>query len=84
MGYAAIVLAIVGAAVGMMFRLKILLSAVALLLVVSVVFSLSRGFGFLQTALTVMAAQAILQGSYFFGLVIRTAFAAVHRVRPIL
>jgi hypothetical protein len=84
MGYAAIVLAIVGAAVGMMFRLKILLSAVALLLVVSVVFSLSRGFGFLHTALTVVAAQTILQGSYFVGLVIRTAFAAAHRVRPIL
>jgi hypothetical protein len=84
MGYAAIALAIAGAAVGVMFRLKILLSAVALLLVVSMVFSLSHGFGFLHTALTIMAAQTILQGSYFLGLVIRAVFAAAHRMRPIL
>ena len=51
MVYAAIALAIMGAAVGLAFRLKILLWVLALLLVVSVMFSLNRGFDFLDTAL---------------------------------
>jgi hypothetical protein len=84
MGDAAIALAILGFAVGIMFRLKVLLSILALLLIVSVVFSLARGFAFLDTALTIMAVQAIVQGSYFLGLVVRAAFTANHRTRPIL
>ena len=83
MGYAAFSLAILGVAVGAVFRLKILLSILALLLLVSIVFSLARGFNFLDTALTIMAVQTIVQGSYFFGLVVR-AFFADHRVRHIL
>ncbi len=54
MVYAAIALALVGAAVGLVFRLKILLPVLGLLLIVSVVFSLDRGFSFLDTALTIM------------------------------
>jgi hypothetical protein len=84
MVYAAIALAIVGAAVGLVFRLKILLPVLALLLVVSVVFSLGRGFGFLDTALTIMFVQTILQASYFLGLVIRAVVTGTHRMRPIL
>ena len=84
MVYAAIALAIVGAAVGLAFRLKVLLPVLALLLVVSVVFSLNRGFGFLDTALTIMVAQTILQASYFLGLVIRAVLTAGHRMRPVL
>ena len=84
MVYAAIALAIVGAAVGLAFRLKILLPVLALLLVVSVVFSLERGFGFLDTALTIMDVQTILQASYFLGLVIRAVLTAAHRMRPVL
>ncbi|HWO38101.1 MAG TPA: hypothetical protein VNO32_55710 [Candidatus Acidoferrum sp.] len=84
MVYAAIALALVGAAVGLVFRLKILLPVLGLLLVVSVVFSLGRGFSFLDTALTIMVVQTILQGSYFLGLVIRTVFAAAYRMRPVL
>ena len=76
MVYAAIALALVGVAVGLVFRLKILLSVLALLLVVSVVFSLDRGFSFLDTALTIMVVQTILQGSYFLGLVIRAVFTS--------
>jgi hypothetical protein len=84
MVYAAIALAIVGAAVGLAFRLKILLPVLALLLVVSILFSLERGFGFLDTALTIMAVQTILQASYFLGLVIRAVLTAAHRMRPVL
>ena len=84
MVYAAIALAIVGAAVGLAFRLKVLLPVLALLLVVSVVFSLERGFSFLDTALTIIVVQAILQGSYFLGLVIRAVFTSSYRMRPVL
>jgi hypothetical protein len=84
MVYAAIALALVGVAVGLMFRLKILLPVLGLLLVVSVVFSLERGFSFLDTALTIMVVQTILQGSYFLGLVIRAVFASAYRMRPVL
>lgn len=79
MGNAAIALAILGFAIGAVFRLKILLVILALLVVVSVVFSLSWGFTFLDTALTVMAVQSIVQGSYFMGLVARAVLAAAHR-----
>jgi fumarate reductase subunit D len=81
MEYSAIALAILGVAVGVVFRLRMLLPIVALLLVVSIAFSLARGFSFLDTALTVIVAQAILQGSYFLGLVIRAIFTAAHRMR---
>jgi hypothetical protein len=81
---AAIALAILGFAVGAVFRLKVLLSIVALLLVASIAFSLSRGFSFQGTALTVMVAQCILQGSYFLGLVVRAVVSAAYRARLIL
>ena len=84
MVYAAIALALVGAAVGLVFRLKILLPVLGLLLIVSVVFSLDRGFSFLDTALTIIVVQAILQGSYFLGLVIRAVFTSAYRMRPVL
>jgi hypothetical protein len=81
---AAIALAILGFAVGVVFRLKILLSILALLLVVSVAFSLARDFTFLDTALTVMAVQSIVQGCYFLGLVLRAMLPAAQRRRPVL
>jgi hypothetical protein len=84
MGYAAIALAISGVAVGIRFRSKILVPIIGLLLLVAVAFSLARGFSFLDTALTILVSQAILQGSYFLGLVIRAIFSAVQCKRPIL
>jgi hypothetical protein len=68
----------------LVFRLKILLPVLGLLLIVSVAFSLERGFSFLDTALTIVVVQTILQGSYFLGLVIRAVFTAAHRMRPVL
>ena len=79
MGYMAIVLAIVGLVTGIMFRTRILLAIVALLLLVSVSVAVSNGFSFLNTALTLLIAQTILQVSYFLGLV---AAASFHRLIP--
>ena len=84
MVYAAIALAFVGAAVGLVFRLKILLPVLGLLLIVSIAFSLERGFSFLDTALTIVVVQTNLQGSYFLGLVIRAVFTSAYRMRPVL
>jgi len=84
MVYGAIALAMVGIAVGLVFRLKILLSILALLLLVSIMFSVGSGFGFLETALTIMVGQTILQASYFLGLVIRAVFSSTHHMRPVL
>ena len=84
MGYAAISLALLGFAAGVVFRLQVLLSILTLLFLVSILFSLGRGFNFLDTALTIMVVQTILQGSYFLGLVARAFFAADHRVRHML
>jgi hypothetical protein len=72
MGYAAFGLAIIGFAVGTMFRLRGLLPIVALVLVSSIAFSLGHRISFLETALTIVVAQTILQGSYFLGLATRS------------
>jgi hypothetical protein len=74
MGYAAIALAIFGLLTGIAFRLRVLLTLVALLLVVSIAFAVSHGFSFLNTALTILVAQTIFQTSYFLGLVISAVF----------
>jgi hypothetical protein len=84
MGEAAIALAVLGFAVGLVFRLKVLLPILALLLIGSIGFSLGRSFSFLETALTIMVAQSIVQGSYFLGLLVRAFFFPNRRARPIL
>jgi hypothetical protein len=84
MGYAAVSLAVLGFAVGAVFRLNFLLLILALLLLVSLVFSLMRGFSFIDTALTIMAVQTIVQCSYFLGLGARAFLTADYRARSIL
>jgi hypothetical protein len=84
MGSAAIALALLGFAIGLLFRLKVLLLFIAFLLVVSVIFSVAQDFTLLKAAMTIMAAQAILQSSYFLGLLTRAGFTAAHRPRSIL
>jgi hypothetical protein len=74
MGYAAIALAVLGLLTGIAFRLRVLLTLVALLLVVSIAFAVSQGFSFLNTALTILIAQTIFQTSYFLGLVVTAVF----------
>jgi hypothetical protein len=68
MGYAAIMLAIIGVLTGIVFRMRILLSIVALVLVVSIAFAVDNGFSFLNTALTTLIAETIFQTSCFLGL----------------
>ena len=81
MEYAATALAILGVAAGVAFRVKVLLPIIGVVLLASIIFSLATGFGFMDTALTVLMAQATLQGSYFLGLLIRAIFSALQRMR---
>jgi hypothetical protein len=74
MEYAAVVLAIVGFAVGLTSRMKVLLLAVGLLFSASLGFSIRQEFTFLGSALTVIAAQTILQTCYFLGLIAKAVF----------
>jgi hypothetical protein len=62
--------------------LRILILIVGLILILAIIFSLDRGFTFLQTALTIIAAQTILQGSYFLGLVARSVFRRADSEHP--
>jgi len=84
MTYAAIALAIMGFVVGVMFRFRVLLPILLALLFVSIVFALGHDLGFLGIVWTVMVAQAIVQASYFLGLVARTLFTATDRMRRVL
>jgi len=84
MAYAAIALAIMGFVVGVMFRFRILLPILLGLLLVSIAFSLSRDLGFLGLVWTVMVAQAIVQASYFLGLLARSLVAASDHMRRVL
>jgi hypothetical protein len=81
---ATIALAILGFTVGVLFRLKVLLSIGTLLLTVSIIFSLVSGFTFWHAALTIIVVQSILQGSYFVGLVVRAMLGAAERPRHVL
>ena len=71
MGYAVVALALLGVAIGAMFRLKTLLLIVGLVLLVSFAFSVVSGYTFLHTAATIMITQTILQSCYFIGCVAR-------------
>jgi len=83
MGYAAVALALLGVAVGAMFRLKILLLIVGLVLLVSFTFSVASGYTFLHTAATIMVTQTILQSCYFIGCVARSMLS-INGTRHIL
>ena len=82
MEYFAIGLAVLGAAVGVIFRWKVLLPIVGVLLCASSIFSISHGLSFRDAALVVIAAQIILQGGYFVGLLIRFVATVCIRSAP--
>ena len=69
--YPAIGLAVIGAAVGLAFRWKVLLPLIVLLPVAAIIFSVSHGLSHGHTAIVVIVAEAILQGGYFAGLLVR-------------
>jgi hypothetical protein len=79
MEYAALLIALLGLVTGIMFRLRVLLTLVAILLVTTTLVSIKSGFGFLGTALAIMVAQTILQASYFLGLVLAAIVSAAGR-----
>jgi hypothetical protein len=56
------------------FRFRVLPKLVGVLLLLSIVFSLGHRFSFLETALTILVAQTIFQGTYFTGLIARSFF----------
>ena len=69
MGFAALALVVLGFAVGTIFRIRVLLPILLLLLLASIVFVVVRGFSILEGALVVFLAQTIIQVSYFLGLI---------------
>ena len=71
MEYFAVGLAVLGATVGVIFRWKVLLPIVGVILCASIILSISHGLSFRDAALVVIAAQVILQSGYFVGLLIR-------------
>jgi len=71
MEYYALGLAVLGAAVGIAFRWKVLLPIICLLPAASIIFYISHDLSFLEAAIVVILTQVILQGGYFAGLLIR-------------
>jgi hypothetical protein len=82
MEYFALGLAVFGAAVGIAFRWKVLLPVICLLPAASIIFSISRGHNFLEATIGILLVQAILQGGYFMGLLMRAiAIACIRSLR---
>ncbi|MDF0493104.1 hypothetical protein [Bradyrhizobium yuanmingense] len=79
MEYAAIGLAIFGAVLGLRFRFRALLPFALLVLFVTIFLTLNQRLDGLETVLAVLATQAILQGGYFVGVIIRALFRAYQR-----
>jgi hypothetical protein len=77
--YSAVGLAVIGVAAGLAFRWKVLLPVIALLPVAAIISSVSRGLSHKDTVIVVLAAEAILQGGYFVGLLIRSIATAAMR-----
>jgi hypothetical protein len=83
MGYAALAIALLGFAVGTMFRLQMLLAVIVLLLMFSILFAFGSGLSFFDGILTILAVQTVVQGSYLIGLIARAALT-FHDPRHIL
>ena len=80
MVYSAIGLAVIGIGAGLAFRWKVLLPVIVLLPLAAVMFSVSSGFGYKDSAIVIFVAEAILQGGYIIGLLI--SFLAASCLRP--
>lgn len=74
--YSAIGLAVLGAAIGLVFRWKVLLPVIVLLPFAAIILSVSRGLSYRDAAIVVIVAEAVLQGGYFAGLLMRYVFDA--------
>ena len=76
MGYSTIALTKLGFSVGVVFRLKVLLPVLAVLLVGSIGFSLARNVTVLNNSADDHHHQGTVQSSYFLGMLARVAFAS--------
>lgn len=76
MEYSAVGLAVIGAAAGIAFRWKVLLPIIIVVPFATLAFSIPRGLGLRDTAIIVIVAEAVLQGGYCVGLLIRLAATA--------
>lgn len=85
MANAALALAMLGLAIGVVSRLRVLLPILAMLVAGSILYSVARDYTFVGTLITVMATQAIVQSCYFTGLIVRALFMSDSRARrPVL
>jgi hypothetical protein len=69
---AAVAIALLGFAAGLVFRLNVLIVILVLLLFLSIGYAIAQHFGILTSILTIFGAQIIAQGCYFLGLVARS------------
>jgi len=79
MEYTAVALAVFGLITGVRFRFRVLLPFALLLLLLCVAFALTHRLGGIETVLTILAAEAILQGGYVIGLIVRASYKAIQR-----
>ena len=83
MEYAAVALAVFGTIVGLRYRFRVLLPFVVLVFLASVVFSPFVHLSAIETLLTILAAEAVLQGGYVVGLIVRASFKDTQRELPV-
>jgi len=81
MEYATIALALLGFAIGAVFRFSVLLATLMLLLLLSIGFAIAYRLSLLDAALAIMGVQIIVQASYFLGLVVRAMFTGRRSAR---
>lgn len=71
MGYEALAFAALGCCIGTAFRFKVLVMVLAILIVACGLFAIIHGYGFVDTALTIVEALIFVQCGYFFGTLLR-------------
>lgn len=71
MTYSAVGLAVIGVLAGLAFRWKVLLPIIVVLPFAAIVLAVSRGFSHGEIVIAVFIGEAILQGGYFMGLLMR-------------
>ncbi len=84
MEYTAIALAILGLALGLAFRLKVLLLVLSLLVIISAIVAIAEGWSFPTKLLAIMSVQTIVQISYFVGILGRSIVTDKLHIRPLV
>lgn len=79
MMYFAVGLAALGTATGLAFRWKVLLPFIVLVPFAAIIFTAYRGDTYQSAIIIILVAEALLQGGYFVGLLIRALASAGRR-----